>query len=39
MGEPARHKRVTIGIFVLMFLSLLLVLFYALKKEYWKDVH
>ena len=39
MAEPARANRTTIGIFVLFALSLLFVLAYALKKEYWKDVH
>jgi len=39
VSEPARHTRVTIGIFVLIFLSVVLALAYALKKEYWKDVH
>ena len=39
MAEPARASRTTIGIFVLFALSLLFVLAYALKKEYWKDVH
>lgn len=39
MGEPARSDRKTIGMFVLFALGLLFVLAYALKKEYWKDVH
>jgi len=39
MAEPARSSRTTIGIFVLFALSLLFILAYALKKEYWKDVH
>ena len=39
VAEPVRHTRVTIGIFVLIFLGALLALAYALKKEYWKDVH
>ena len=39
MGEPAKTRRVQIGIVVLFFLSLLLVLSWLLKKEYWKDVH
>ncbi|MEW9898852.1 cytochrome c1 [Chitinivorax sp. PXF-14] len=40
MGEPAQNKRETIGYVVLLFLILVLVpLSYALKKEYWKDVH
>jgi len=39
MAEPARSSRTTIGMFVLVALGLLFVLAYALKKEYWKDVH
>jgi len=39
MGEPAKLKRYTIGIWVLVFLVLLFVVSYALKKEYWKDIH
>jgi ubiquinol-cytochrome c reductase cytochrome c1 subunit len=39
LGEPAANKRVQIGIIVMLFLFLMLVLTYALKKEYWKDVH
>ena len=39
MGEPSRQSRVELGIYVLMFLGVAFVLAYALKKEYWKDVH
>lgn len=39
MAEPVRSDRKTIGMFVLIALGLLFVLAYALKKEYWKDVH
>jgi len=39
MAEPVRTDRKTIGMFVLIALGLLFVLAYALKKEYWKDVH
>lgn len=39
MGEPAAKSRKNIGIIVLGFLLLLIPLVYALKKEYWKDVH
>ncbi len=39
MGEPARNNRKTIGMFVLLALGLLFIFVYALKKEYWKDVH
>lgn len=39
MAEPAGTKRRTIGIYVLLFLGLFWLLAYALKKEFWKDVH
>jgi ubiquinol-cytochrome c reductase cytochrome c1 subunit len=39
MGEPVRTQRVQIGIAVLFFLSILLLLTWLLKREYWKDVH
>ncbi len=39
MGEPQQEFRRTLGIFVLAFLALLFVVSYALKKEYWKDIH
>ncbi|MBK8016426.1 MAG: cytochrome c1 [Betaproteobacteria bacterium] len=38
-GEPARAKRVQIGIMTLLFLGILFIPAYALKKDYWKDVH
>lgn len=38
MGEPARAKRMQIGIVVLFFLAIFFVLTVLLKKEYWKDV-
>ncbi len=39
MGEPAKLVRYNIGYYVLGFLFLLLILTFALKKEYWKDIH
>jgi ubiquinol-cytochrome c reductase cytochrome c1 subunit len=39
MAEPVRNDRKTIGMFVLIALFLMFFLVYALKKEYWKDVH
>jgi ubiquinol-cytochrome c reductase cytochrome c1 subunit len=39
MGEPSRQSRVDLGIYVLMFLGVMFVLAWLLKKEYWKDVH
>jgi len=38
VGEPAKLVRVDLGIKVMLFLAVLLVLSYLLKKEYWKDV-
>ena len=39
MGEPIQLERQQLGVWVLLFLAVLFVLSYALKKEYWKDVH
>lgn len=39
MGEPAAKSRKTIGLIVLAFLAGLIFLVYAMKKEFWKDVH
>jgi ubiquinol-cytochrome c reductase cytochrome c1 subunit len=39
MAEPAKRTRIEVGIYVVIFLGVLFVLAYALKKEYWKDVH
>ena len=38
-GEPTRLESENIGRYVMLFLLLLLVLVYLLKKEYWRDVH
>ena len=39
MGEPAQLVRYKWGVIVLIFLLILFIPAYALKKEYWKDVH
>ncbi len=39
MGEPAAKTRKTMGIIVLAFLVVLIGLVYALKANFWKDVH
>jgi len=39
IGEPRQLERKQLGVWVLIFLSLLFVVAYAMKKEYWKDVH
>lgn len=39
MGEPAATERKKIGVVVLYFLGVLFILAYAMKREFWKDVH
>ncbi len=39
LGEPAKLVRYRLGVAVLLFLSVLLVAAYLVKREYWKDVH
>jgi ubiquinol-cytochrome c reductase cytochrome c1 subunit len=39
MGEPAKEKRMTTGLFVLLFLGMFFIVAYYLKKEFWKDIH
>ncbi len=39
MAEPIADKRVRIGIFVFLFLGVLLVFTWLLNREYWKDIH
>ena len=39
MSEPARNDRVKFGLYALIVIFILIALAYALKKEYWKDVH
>ena len=38
VGEPAKLIRLQLGKWVLLFLGVLFILTYMLKKEYWKDV-
>lgn len=38
-GEPTAGLRKNMGVGVLIFLAALFVVAYALKKEYWKDIH
>jgi ubiquinol-cytochrome c reductase cytochrome c1 subunit len=38
-AEPIKETRESMGIFVVLFLLVLFVFAYLLKKEYWKDVH
>lgn len=39
VGEPAKLVRYALGVKVLVFLFVLWIVAYALKREYWKDVH
>lgn len=39
MGEPMATFRKELGVIVLIFLAVLFVFAYALKREYWKDIH
>lgn len=39
VGEPMALQRRELGVKVLLFLGVLFILAYALKKEYWRDVH
>jgi len=39
MGEPALLERKTIGVWVMLFLVLFFFVSYAMKKEFWKDIH
>lgn len=38
-GEPIKLQRQQLGVYVILFLVVFFALAYALKKEYWKDVH
>ena len=39
MGEPMAEFRKNLGVIVLIVLAVLFVFAYALKREYWKDIH
>ena len=39
MAEPVKNKRIHLGIVVLLFLGVLFIFAYWLKREYWKDLH
>ena len=39
VAEPSKLKRKNIGIWVMLFLVVFTLLAYALKVEYWRDVH
>ena len=39
LGEPVKLKRYRIGAWVMLYLFVLLIVVYMLKREFWKDVH
>lgn len=39
LSEPSKLQRLPLGKWVLLFLAVMFVLTYLLKKEYWKDIH
>ena len=39
ISEPVKDDRINIGIVVLIFLGVLFALVYALKRDYWKELH
>jgi ubiquinol-cytochrome c reductase cytochrome c1 subunit len=39
VGEPAKLKRKSIGVWVILFLAMFTFIAYLLKAEYWRDVH
>jgi ubiquinol-cytochrome c reductase cytochrome c1 subunit len=39
VGEPYKLERRSLGLYVLLFLGLMFLLAFYLKKEFWKDVH
>jgi ubiquinol-cytochrome c reductase cytochrome c1 subunit len=39
VGEPFKLERRSLGLYVLLFLGVLFILAFYLKKEFWKDVH
>jgi ubiquinol-cytochrome c reductase cytochrome c1 subunit len=39
VGEPMQLERRVIGKWVIFFLIIFLIVAYALKKEYWRDIH
>ena len=39
LGEPVKNQRISLGLIALLYLGLLFVFAYWLKREYWKDIH
>ena len=38
MGDPVKNERENLGVWVLIFLFILLIPVWFLNKEYWKDI-
>jgi len=39
MAEPSKNRRINLGLIVLLYLGVLFVFVYWMKREYWKDIH
>jgi ubiquinol-cytochrome c reductase cytochrome c1 subunit len=39
IGEPSKLQRMALAKWVLLYLFIFFIVAYALKKEFWKDVH
>jgi len=39
VADPVKTKRESLGIYVMIFLIILMLLAYAMKKEFWRDIH
>lgn len=39
VGEPGKQQLHRLGVWVILFLVVFTIIAYALKKEYWKDIH
>lgn len=39
IGEPSKIQRLALGKWVLLYLFILFLVVYAMKKDFWKDVH
>lgn len=39
VAEPIKAKRISMGVWVILFLVVFFIVSYLLKQEYWKDVH
>ncbi len=39
MAEPSKNQRIRLGLLVLLFLGVLFILAYLLKRDYWSELH